>query len=94
VLSAIGDVMSVEAGGYIEIAAYSPDPFESDGSKPRKRAKLDNLSAKEKAQHRKMMNRISAQSARDRQKAMMQQQDLTIKNLANVNENLKKRTQR
>jgi hypothetical protein len=86
VLGVIGgdysSLLSLESGGYLEIAS-SPDPSETDGSgaKPRKRAKLDHLSSEEKAQHRKMMNRISAQSARDRQKAMMHQQDLTIKNL-------------
>jgi len=95
VLGVIGDytnVMSVESGRYIEIAS-SPDPsedHEGSGAKPRKRAKLDHLSSEEKAQHRKMMNRISAQSARDRQKAQMQQQEITIKNMSTVNENLKK----
>lgn len=51
---------------------------------PRKRRKLDHLSAEEKSQHRKMMNRMSAQSARDRQKALMQQQDVKIKAIQQV----------
>ncbi|ODM97894.1 X-box-binding protein 1 [Orchesella cincta] len=58
--------------------------------RPRKRAKLDHLSPEEKAQHRKMMNRISAQSARDRQKALMMQQETTIKNITAASDSLKK----
>lgn len=53
----------------------------AEAVRPRKRAKLDHLSPDEKAQHRKMMNRISAQSARDRQKALMGQQESSIKTL-------------
>jgi chromosome segregation ATPase len=64
----------------------------SENPKPRKRAKLDHLSADEKAQHRKMMNRISAQSARDRQKALMGQQEIAIKSLSNQNTILKQQT--
>jgi len=66
----------------------SSSPGES--VRPRKRAKLDHLSPEEKAQHRKMMNRISAQSARDRQKALMMQQEATIKNMSVASESLKK----
>jgi len=62
--------------------------------RPRKRAKLDHLSVEQKAQHRKMMNRISAQSARDRQRALMMQQEqqiatLTAKNTQLQQENAK-----
>lgn len=53
----------------------------TSGQRPRKRAKLDHLSVEQKAQHRKMMNRISAQSARDRQRALMQQQEQNIGSL-------------
>jgi len=54
---------------------------ENTSSRPRKRAKLDHLSAEQKAQHRKLMNRISAQSARDRQRALMNQQEDSLKKL-------------
>lgn len=71
VLSMVGDVMSLDS---MELSMES-------SPRPRKRAKLDHLSAEEKAQHRKMMNRISAQSARDRQKALMQLQEVQINGL-------------
>lgn len=67
----------------------SVSPAPSENPRPRKRAKLDHLSSEEKAQHRKMMNRISAQSARDRQKAYMNQQEGQIKELAQQVEGLK-----
>jgi len=73
----------------MEIDVASPSSG-SDSVRPRKRAKLDHLSAEEKAQHRKMMNRISAQSARDRQKALMGQQEGSIKVLQGTNDSLKK----
>jgi len=68
----------------------SSDASGGDTVRPRKRAKLDHLSPEEKAQHRKMMNRISAQSARDRQKALMIQQEGTIKVLHGTADTLKK----
>jgi len=101
VLSVVGDVtniMTIDAKSFVEVATgggdgggvSSPsDGSTSSGVRPRKRAKLDHLSSEEKAQHRKMMNRISAQSARDRQKCLMQQQEVEIKGLTSVNENLK-----
>lgn len=57
---------------------HDGDGGKTSGQRPRKRAKLDHLSVEQKAQHRKMMNRISAQSARDRQRALMVQQEQTI----------------
>jgi len=65
----------------------------SDAPKPRKRARLDHLSAEQKSQHRKMMNRISAQSARDRQRAMMGQQEELVKSLSATVEQLKEENQ-
>jgi len=56
--------------------------------RPRKRAKLDHLSVEQKAQHRKMMNRISAQSARDRQRALMMQQEQNISAISTKNTQL------
>jgi hypothetical protein len=78
-----------DAGMEMEIDGAS-DASGSDTVRPRKRAKLDHLSPEEKAQHRKMMNRISAQSARDRQKALMMQQEVTIKGLHGTTDSLKK----
>jgi len=66
----------------MEISSSTHTSTHSDGGRPRKRAKLDHLSLEEKMQHRKKMNRISAQSARDRQKALMDQQEKTINNLS------------
>jgi len=74
----------------MEMEMSSPTSGTTETVRPRKRAKLDHLSPEEKAQHRKMMNRISAQSARDRQKALMGQQEITIKNLQGTNDTLKK----
>lgn len=68
----------------VSVSSGSPDGDSSEPARPRKRAKLDHMSPEEKAQHRKMMNRISAQSARDRQKALMVKQDVVIKNLQNT----------
>jgi len=61
-----------------------------ENPRPRKRAKLDHLSMEQKAQHRKMMNRISAQSARDRQRNLMMQQEDTINSLSITNDVLQK----
>jgi len=95
VLSVVGDItniMTIDAERFVEVSTSSVGSPDSNAFevRPRKRAKLDHLSADEKAQHRKMMNRISAQSARDRQKAQMQLQEIQINNLANSNEALKK----
>lgn len=97
VLSVVGDitnVMTIDPERFMEITSPSSVSMDSvaspqGGQRPRKRAKLDHLSAEEKAQHRKMMNRISAQSARDRQKALMQVQEVQIKNLTASHDKLK-----
>jgi len=82
----------VEMGSYEEFSSMlnmnvvevvtSPGPVvqevQIEGVRPRKRAKLDHLSPDQKTQHRKMMNRMSAQSARDRQRSLMQQQEAEL----------------
>lgn len=91
VLSVVGDitnVMTIDSEHFVEVMTSSSSSCsetpDAAGVRPRKRAKLDHLSADEKAQHRKMMNRISAQSARDRQKQQMVVQEVQIKELMNT----------
>jgi hypothetical protein len=85
VLSVIGEitnVMTIDHEKFVEVtSSVTASPDSGSEVRPRKRAKLDHLSVDEKAQHRKMMNRISAQSARDRQKTLMQLQDVEIQKL-------------
>jgi hypothetical protein len=85
VLSIIGEitnVMTIDHEKFVEVtSSVTASPDSGSEVRPRKRAKLDHLSVDEKAQHRKMMNRISAQSARDRQKTLMQLQDVEIQKL-------------
>jgi len=88
------ELVSMDSDQFIEVMTAPPSPASSTMSnsesvRPRKRAKLDHLTHEEKAQHRKMMNRISAQSARDRQKAHIMQQDKSIQILTVENETLK-----
>ena len=61
---------TVGSGG--NVVASGATAHQSDACKPkRKREKLDHLSYEEKLMRRKMKNRISAQSARDRKKNKM-----------------------
>lgn len=71
----------------------SGDSNNNETPRPRKRARLDHLSAEQKSQHRKMMNRISAQSARDRQRALMKQQEELLKTLTATVDQLKEENQ-
>jgi hypothetical protein len=95
VFSVVGDmtdIVTIDPEKFVEVSTTtssvsSPSP---ESPRPRKRARLDHMTAEEKAQHRKMMNRISAQSARDRQKLQMQQQEIKIQELSEENEKLKK----
>jgi hypothetical protein len=85
------ELVGMDSEQFIEVVTSPGTPGSQSGEspRPRKRAKLDHLSVEEKAQHRKMMNRISAQSARDRQKAFIVQQEKAIKIITTENEALK-----
>ncbi|KXJ21891.1 X-box-binding protein 1 [Exaiptasia diaphana] len=56
---------------------------------PRKRRRLDNLTAEERALRRKLKNRVAAQTARDRKKARMQDLEDAVKRLERENKNLR-----
>jgi hypothetical protein len=72
-------MLSLGAHQIVEVVTSSPTQSLLEGTRPRKRAKLDHLSPDQKTQHRKMMNRMSAQSARDRQRAQMVLQEQALK---------------
>jgi len=86
VITAVEDGDAKNAGDHMD-SEYGSSNTEA-ARRPRKRAKLDHLSADQKAQHRKMMNRVSAQSARDRQRALMMQQEQNIATLTSKNTQL------
>ncbi|CAG7837235.1 unnamed protein product [Allacma fusca] len=85
------ELLGMDSEQFIEVVTSpgTPASMSAESPRPRKRAKLDHLSVEEKAQHRKMMNRISAQSARDRQKAFIVQQEKAIKIITTENDALK-----
>lgn len=59
----------------------------------RKREKLDHLSEEEKLLRRKIKNRISAQTARDRKKAKLHELEIQVEQLIKANSLLSKRNQ-
>ncbi|XP_067033891.1 X-box-binding protein 1-like [Acropora muricata] len=60
----------------------------TDGQ-PRKRKRLDNLSAEERALRRKLKNRVAAQTARDRKKARMVELEEMVAQLEKENKALR-----
>lgn len=60
----------------------------TDGQ-PRKRKRLDNLSAEERALRRKLKNRVAAQTARDRKKARMTELEELVAQLEKENKTLR-----
>lgn len=60
----------------------------TDGQ-PRKRKRLDNLSAEERALRRKLKNRVAAQTARDRKKARMTELEEMVAQLEQENKALR-----
>lgn len=74
----------------IQMADVSDDGFFSDGAGARKRRRLTHLSADEKIMRRKLKNRVAAQTARDRKKALMQELEEKVAQLQEENKQLLK----
>jgi len=64
--------------------------FGCDGGGPRKRRRLTHLSPDEKLLRRKLKNRVAAQTARDRKKALMTELEEKIAKLEDENKALRK----
>jgi len=62
----------------------------SGGGGPRKRRRLTHLSPDEKMLRRKLKNRVAAQTARDRKKALMQDLEEKVSKLEDENKQLRK----
>jgi len=62
--------------------------IESNGQPSRKRERLTHLTAEEKMYRRKLKNRIAAQTARDRKKALMSELEETCRRLEEENDAL------
>ncbi|KAK7506004.1 hypothetical protein BaRGS_00002726 [Batillaria attramentaria] len=70
--------------------AEMDDMFDTDGGGPRKRRRLTHLSPDEKILRRKLKNRVAAQTARDRKKALMSDLEEKVAKLQEQNKLLLK----
>lgn len=76
--------------GGCDSSDYDSDGGGSGGGGPRKRRRLTHLSPDEKMLRRKLKNRVAAQTARDRKKALMQDLEEKVSKLEDENKQLRK----